>query len=312
MLRWIERYWTVHVAPESTDEVEAERYLVVVPTGVATIAPVKCVEFSRWHLLVTSCFAMFAAGTLGAYAILGDALDVHFYAAKTGDSATVLYQTYIWMGLCAAVAGPFVERRGPRIGMVVATAMLTIGFTLAQLAVMTKCPALLFIGYGGFCGGGFGVEIVSTMAASQKWFPDIRGLTAGVCMSAFGMGSFAAACTYNAILHRKGSDERAASARHLPFVFSSAGLAAFFRPPRPAHRFHSQDCPSLVQDAYLRNGSFQPVATPWGHVEIVVGMTLVNYTAVREAVDGTDMAYFKQVKALSLMQCIWSTDFFFL
>ncbi|RHY25757.1 hypothetical protein DYB32_008118 [Aphanomyces invadans] len=41
-------------------------------------------------------------------------------------------------------------------------------------------------------------------------------------------------------------------------------------------------------------------------------MTLVNYTAVREAVDGTDMAYFKQVKALSLMQCIWSTDFFFL
>ncbi|KDO25061.1 hypothetical protein SPRG_09200 [Saprolegnia parasitica CBS 223.65] len=53
---------------------------------------------------------------------------------------------------------------------------------------------------------------------------------------------------------------------------------------------------SFVQDEFLK-----------------VGMTLVNYAAIRRSseppVEGTERHYYEQVKALTLLQCIFSTDF---
>ncbi|ETV96190.1 hypothetical protein H310_10384 [Aphanomyces invadans] len=158
-------YWTATVAPKSADELEAERYLFVVPT---------------------------------------DALDVYFYSAKTDSSATVLYQAYVWMGVFAAVCGPFMERRGPRIGMAVSAIMLAVG-------------------YGGFCGGGFGILFVSTMTATQKWFPDIRGLTAGMCTCSFGVGSFTGSYAFEAMLYQGGALNKVDMAQNIPHVFWTTG-----------------------------------------------------------------------------------------
>ncbi|KAF0712104.1 hypothetical protein AaE_012123 [Aphanomyces astaci] len=255
---------------------------------------------------------MLAAGTLLAFSTLYDALDVYMYGSQTKTSVTVLYQAYIWMGLSAAISGPFIERRGPRIGMTVATMLLAVGFTLAQLAVTTKAQLFLTIGYGFFCGGGFGMAIVSTMTASQKWFPDIRGLTAGLCMCSFGAGTVAGANVYKAFLNRGGFVQVVTDVRNIPHVFWITGLVIVLtmivvtlviRTPPVSFTVNGHDIhgvpeskapdPNLVQDEYLQ-----------------LGMTLVNYSIVQGELDGTDVHYFQQVKALSLVQCICSTDFF--
>ncbi|RHY78784.1 hypothetical protein DYB31_007752 [Aphanomyces astaci] len=264
MLRWLVQYWTVTLGAKSTEELDAEHYLFVVATGLHSVASVNCVAFNRWYLLLTSCLAMLAAGTLLAFSTLYDALDVYMYGSQTKTSVTVLYQAYIWMGLSAAISGPFIERRGPRIGMTVATMLLAVGFTLAQLAVTTKAQLFLTIGYGFFCGGGFGMAIVSTMTASQKWFPDIRGLTAGLCMCSFGTGTVAGANVYKAFLNRGGFVQVVTDVRNIPHVFWITGNV---RPLLIRFKFSS-------------------------------------------VVTRTDVHYFQQVKALSLVQCICSTDFF--
>ncbi|RHY56952.1 hypothetical protein DYB30_006769 [Aphanomyces astaci] len=257
MLQWLVQYWTVTLGAKSTEELDAEHYLFVVATGLHSVASVNCVAFNRWYLLLTSCLAMLAAGTLLAFSTLYDALDVYMYGSQTKTSVTVLYQAYIWMGLSAAISGPFIERRGPRIGMTVATMLLAVGFTLAQLAVTTKAQLFLTIGYGFFCGGGFGMAIVSTMTASQKWFPDIRGLTAGLCMCSFGAGTVAGANVYKAFLNRGGFVQVVTDVRNIPHVFWTTGNVR----------------PLLIRF------KFSSVVT-------------------------------RTVKALSLVQCICSTDFF--
>ncbi|RHY84073.1 hypothetical protein DYB37_012155 [Aphanomyces astaci] len=44
----------------------------------------------------------------------------------------------------------------------------------------------------------------------------------------------------------------------------------------------------------------------------LLGMTLVNYSTVYHELEGTDGHYFQQVRAMTLLQCILSTDFIFL
>ncbi|EQC25906.1 hypothetical protein SDRG_16239 [Saprolegnia diclina VS20] len=118
------------------------------------------------------------------------------------------------------------------------------------------------------------------------------------------------ALLYQAMTDEGGIDMRRIFALFLLTLLPTMTVATLvLRTPPPSFRVagHDMHCiPSLkapdvdlVQDEYLR-----------------IGMTLVNYEAVARhsssLVEGTDRRYHEQVKALSLLQCIFSIDFLFL
>ncbi|KAF0720373.1 Aste57867_348 [Aphanomyces stellatus] len=315
MLRWILTYWKVVVPTKSTAELDAEHWLFVLTLDGLTYFPFHCVLFNRWWLLFFCALANFAAGSVLAFNSLYDILDVYFYGSQTKQSFTIGLQAYIWLGVAAALSGPLIEREGPRTGMSMATVLVTVGYVLSQLAVSATSPTFLLIGCGVFCGAGFGIVLVTTMAVVQKWFPDFRGLVSGICMCSFGLGNTALSLIYTKALNRGGLLEPVTDVSHVPQIFWSTGLVIVvilcvttfvIRTPPPTYIVNGHDIHCVpeakVIDATLLDDEY-----------LKVGMTLVNYDIVAHTeLDGTDVHYFQQVKALSLLQCIFSTDFLFL
>ncbi|KAF0718408.1 Aste57867_1718 [Aphanomyces stellatus] len=315
MFHWLLTYWKVVVPTKSTAELDAEHWLFVLTLDGLTYFPFLCFLFNRWWLLFFCVLANFSAGSVLAFNSIYDVLDVYFYGSQTKQSVKIGLQAYIWLGVAAALAGPIIERRGPRTGMALATMLISVGFVQSQLGVSTSSPTFLMIGYGVFCGAGFGVALVTTMSIVQKWFPDLRGLVSGVCMCAFGMGNTAFSFVYVKALHRGGILDPVTDCSHIPQIFWTTGLPIVvvlvlttfvIRTPPPTYIVNGHDIhcvpkakavnSTLLDDEYLK-----------------VGMTLVNYDIVAHTeLDGTDVHYFQQVKALSLLQCIFSTDFLFL
>ncbi|RHY05291.1 hypothetical protein DYB25_010222 [Aphanomyces astaci] len=183
-------YWSIVVPTKSANELEAERWLVVVPVSTSDYARMHWVLFSRWQLFAVCFGTQVCCGSLYAFVFISDALDVYFYGQVTKQSYSIVLKMYIFMGVTAALLGPMLERKGPRVGMAMATVLITLGF------VTIYDPTI-----------------------------QIDGVT---------------------------------------------------------NLFWS------------------------------TGMTLVNYSAVHHELEGTDGHYFQQVRAMTLLQCILSTDFIFL
>ncbi|RQM20888.1 hypothetical protein B5M09_010210 [Aphanomyces astaci] len=180
-------YWSIVVPTKSANELQAERWLVVVPVSTSDYARMHWVLFSRWQLFAVCFGTQVCCGSLYAFVVISDALDVYFYGQVTKQSYSIVL---IFMGVTAALLGPMLERKRPRVGMAMATVLITLGF----------------------------VTIYDP-------------------------------------------------------TFQIDGVTNLF----------------------------------WS-----TGMTLVNYSAVHHELEGTDGHYFQQVRAMTLLQCILSTDFIFL
>ncbi|CAI5733332.1 unnamed protein product [Peronospora destructor] len=92
--------------------------------------------------------------------------------------------------------GPWIERRGPRAGVVLGTSSFLIGNIIVGIGVHYKAIAAIYIGYGIFCGFGIGLCYISPVSTLQKWFPDYRGTAAGFAVGGYGAGSVVWAKVY--------------------------------------------------------------------------------------------------------------------
>jgi OFA family oxalate/formate antiporter-like MFS transporter len=83
------------------------------------------------------------------------------------------------------LTGWLIDKHGARLPMAIAGALCAIGW--ASLGAVQSLPALYFL-YGL---AGFGAAIVycGSIGVALKWFPDRRGLAAGVIAAGFGSGS---------------------------------------------------------------------------------------------------------------------------
>ncbi|RHY26794.1 hypothetical protein DYB32_007290 [Aphanomyces invadans] len=268
----------------------ADQWLLVLPMGNDFFSRLDCIPFHRTWLCLACCVVQFCAGSMYAFTMLTDSVDGNV----TKEAANrVLLLAYVCLGVSAALAGPFAERQGPRQSIALGTAIVAIGQVLSQLAITFKLPFVLLLGYKplagflglpnlnnptfGVCVGlGFGVLLITSISTVQKWYPDKRGVGA---------------------MHRLGL----AMARLLStFIVASLLMSTLvLRTPPVSYTVKGKDIhnvdkhrapnPTLVQDEFLN-----------------VGMTQVNYTVVQHELDVLLSA---GVKAMSLVQCIASTDF---
>lgn len=105
-------------------------------------------------------------------------------------------------GTTAMLLGPWLERHGPRRGLLAGSSIFGIGQGIAALGLHKKSIAGVYIGYGVFGGFGLGLNYISPVSALQKFFPDYRGVASGFAVAGFGAGSIVWSKVYLPMMDR--------------------------------------------------------------------------------------------------------------
>ncbi|MGI6160536.1 MAG: OFA family MFS transporter [Christensenellales bacterium] len=83
--------------------------------------------------------------------------------------------------------GKYAAKYSTRRIVIVGGIVLSAGFLLASF-VTASTPWLLWLGYGIMGGIGMGLTYSTTIACSQKWFPEKKGFVTGLIVAALGFG----------------------------------------------------------------------------------------------------------------------------
>lgn len=96
---------------------------------------------------------------------------------------------FVFLGAAAALWGDWLEKVGPRRVGMVATLCWCGGLALSSLAIYTHQLWLLWLGAGAIGGIGLGLGYISPVSTLMRWFPDKRGMAAGMAIMGFGGGA---------------------------------------------------------------------------------------------------------------------------
>ncbi|KAI1297424.1 hypothetical protein EDD11_007138 [Mortierella claussenii] len=153
------------------------------------------IKFSRWVFLPAAFCFQAVCGTLYAWSVFNNLIDNALYSTEDGTptkthmAAITFYIALGCVGIASSIMGPWLERHGPKKAGLLGAALFLTGNLVTAVGIHVKQISLVYIGYGIFGGLGLGISYISPVSALQKWFPDRRGVAAGVAVSGFGAGS---------------------------------------------------------------------------------------------------------------------------
>src|SRR5437899_478584 len=157
-------------------------------------------NFNRWRIPPASIAIHLCIGSAYAWSIVNPALvKLRGVVASAADDWTLSQVVWVFtvaiviLGISAAVAGKWLERVGPRTVGLTSALCWSSGFLLASLGIRLHQLWLLYLGYGVLGGCGLGLGYVSPVSTLIRWFPDRRGLAAGMAIMGFGGGAMIAA-----------------------------------------------------------------------------------------------------------------------
>lgn len=96
---------------------------------------------------------------------------------------------FVFLGASAALWGDWLEKVGPRRVGAIATLCWCGGLALSSLAIYLHQLWLLWLGAGAIGGIGLGLGYISPVSTLLRWFPDKRGMAAGMAIMGFGGGA---------------------------------------------------------------------------------------------------------------------------
>ena len=153
-------------------------------------------NYNRWRVPVASVAIHLCIGSVYAWSIYNPSLTRVFgVVASSGDDWSlsevvwVFTVAIVFLGLAAAFAGKWLESVGPRKVGVVAACCWGGGYLVGGVGIMTHQLWLLYLGYGMIGGCGLGLGYVSPVSTLIRWFPDRRGMAAGMAIMGFGGGA---------------------------------------------------------------------------------------------------------------------------
>ncbi|KAL1918465.1 uncharacterized protein VTP21DRAFT_3125 [Calcarisporiella thermophila] len=201
IIRFIQWHWGDTTYPRSAEQLEKEKYIL------------GFLPFNRWLMMPAAVLFQLICGSLYAWSVFNKPIDQAIFGTPTvsalvscryqhkpeKEPTPPLAEKYSHLtllndiGLSAAIAGPWLERKGPRVGALTGSILFMSGNMLAGLGVYLKLIGLVYFGYGVVGGIGLGICYISPVSPLQKWFPDHRGLASGLAVCGFGAGSIALA-----------------------------------------------------------------------------------------------------------------------
>jgi OFA family oxalate/formate antiporter-like MFS transporter len=147
--------------------------------------PAVAMERTRWSQLVFGilCMVMIANLQYGWTLFVGP-IDqkYHWGRASIQVAFTIFVLTETWL---VPIEGYLIDKFGPRI-------MISLSGVLVAIAwVINSMADSLFLLYVGAAIGGIGAGVIygGSVGNALKWFPDRRGLAAGLTAAGFGAGS---------------------------------------------------------------------------------------------------------------------------
>jgi OFA family oxalate/formate antiporter-like MFS transporter len=143
---------------------------------------------NRWIRVVGAILMQLALGCIYAWSIFNKPLA--FYLddpAKSPQVLGIFATSLAGFGLFVSVGGMLQDRRGPRqIGML-AGVIYAGGYVLSSM--FFENLGLMYVSYA-LLGAGVGIGYSCPLSCCVKWFPDKRGLIAGIAVAGFGAGTF--------------------------------------------------------------------------------------------------------------------------
>ena len=187
------------------------------------------------------------------------------------------------LGLSAALGGPWVERRGPRVAARASALFFGSGLLLGGLGLAIAQPLLVFIGMGVIGGIGCGLGYIAPVSTLVKWFPDRRGMATGLAIMGFGGGAFIAGYLNVFLIARFGiaNTVMLLGALYLPVMLFGAMLLV--SPPAgwvPAgYVVPQEDASSKRQRMIARESVSRDVAVRTPQFLLLWGILFINVTA---------------------------------
>ncbi|MBN1925797.1 MAG: OFA family MFS transporter [Prolixibacteraceae bacterium] len=156
--------------------------------------------FNRWLVPPASIAIHLCIGSVYAWSIfnipLTRELGVVAPSAEDWDFKSVVSifsVAIVFLGLAAATAGKWLEKVGPRTVGMLAALCWGGGFLIGSIGIKYHQLWLIYLGYGAIGGCGLGLGYVSPVSTLIRWFPDRRGMAAGMAIMGFGGGAMIAA-----------------------------------------------------------------------------------------------------------------------
>ncbi|MFH0897027.1 MAG: OFA family MFS transporter [Candidatus Bathyarchaeota archaeon] len=147
-------------------------------------------EKGRWILVIVGMGIQLCLGAIYSYSILNVPLTNYFATLGLTVSATTMQWPYIIFLLVFALvmplAGPYIERYGPKKVAMAGGLLTGLGWFLASLVTSPEVLAAVYGVIGGF---GVGLAYGCPIAVSTRWFPDRRGLAVGLTVLGFGFSA---------------------------------------------------------------------------------------------------------------------------
>jgi OFA family oxalate/formate antiporter-like MFS transporter len=143
---------------------------------------------NRWVQLAAGVVAMIVISNFQyAFTLFTPGLRVTFPNVPYKDIALIFTLFILFETWPVPVAGNFIDRFGIRNLMLVGSTLILLGWVLG--GTVASSVFHLYIFYGVLAGTGAGIIYIATVANAVKWFPDRRGLAAGLTAAGFGGGA---------------------------------------------------------------------------------------------------------------------------
>jgi MFS transporter, OFA family, oxalate/formate antiporter len=185
-------------------------------------------DATRWGQLIAGilCMVMIANLQYG-WTLFVNPIDqkYHWGTAAIQVAFSIFIATETWL---VPVEGWFVDKFGPRIVVIFGAVLVAIAWAIDSVA---NSLALLYVA-AAISGAGAGAVYGTCVGNALKWFPDRRGLTAGLTAAGFGAGAAASVIPIREVIANYGYEAA--------FLWFGIGqglvvlvLSQFLRAPEP-------------------------------------------------------------------------------
>ncbi|MGB7493908.1 MAG: oxalate/formate MFS antiporter [Candidatus Acidiferrum sp.] len=148
----------------------------------AAVAP------NRWIQLIAGIVAMIVISNYQyAFTLFSPGMKQTFAGVPYAKIAAVFAVLIAFETWPMPVSGWFIDKFGIRKLMAMGSVFILLGWVLC--GTVAHSPMGLYIYYGAIAGTGCGIIYISCVANALKWFPDRRGLAAGLTAAGFGGGA---------------------------------------------------------------------------------------------------------------------------
>ena len=143
---------------------------------------------NRWIQLAAGVVAMNVISNFQyAFTLFTPGIKATFPNVAYKDIALIFTLFILFETWPVPVAGHFIDKFGIRNLMLVGATLITLGWVLGGTVATSVFH--LYIFYGVLTGTGAGIIYIAAVANAVKWFPDRRGLAAGLTAAGFGGGA---------------------------------------------------------------------------------------------------------------------------